>query len=100
MTALTNQEERKVGGEWKVDDAPEGYRKVLERAVIGLRVEIESMEGRWKLSQEKNSGDWNGVVNGVKSMNPTTQNASSEPDNIVNLVEKAGWRWGQDRESK
>lgn len=100
MTALTDQEESKVGGGWKVDDVPEGYRKILERAVVGLRVEVESMEGRWKLSQEKNSGDWNGVVNGVKSLNSTIRTASNESDNIVELVEKAGWRWGQDRESK
>ena len=57
------------GGEaWKVSDAPAGYIKVLQRAVVGVEIEIERLEGKFKMSQEMGLGDRRGVVEGLEGL--------------------------------
>ncbi|KAJ4374782.1 hypothetical protein N0V83_001858 [Neocucurbitaria cava] len=51
-------------GAWKVDDAPEKYVDLLQKAIIGIEIEIERLEGKFKMSQELGKGDREGVVKG------------------------------------
>ena len=53
---------------WAVGDAPENYTAALKRAIIGVEIRIESMGGKFKMSQELSEGDRQGVVNGFKEM--------------------------------
>jgi transcriptional regulator len=53
---------------WKVTDAPERYIQLMMKNIIGVEIEITSMAGRFKWSQEKPLGDRNGVINGFNDM--------------------------------
>ena len=53
---------------WKVTDAPESYIEIMKKNIIGIEIEITSMGGRWKMSQEKKKGDRDGVIEGIRKM--------------------------------
>lgn len=63
-----SEAEGEGGGQspWKLDDAPENYIKLLKKNIVGMQVEITRVEGRFKVSQEKNVGDRGGVVEGLE----------------------------------
>ena len=67
---LSEQNERAQGHQrpWKVGDAPEKYIEILKKAIIGMEIEITRIEGRWKMSQELGEGDWQGTVDGFRSL--------------------------------
>lgn len=46
---------------WAVGDAPEPYIEKLQRALVGLRIEVEEIRGAMKLSQNRNEDDLAGV---------------------------------------
>ena len=54
---------------WSVADAPAVFISKLINAVVGLEVEIDDMIGNFKLSQNKDEHDYNGVLNGLKKSN-------------------------------
>lgn len=53
---------------WEVADAPSRYIELLKKNIIGIEIEIKSMAGRFKMSQEKPIGDRNGVIEGFKNL--------------------------------
>lgn len=53
---------------WKITDAPEAYIAILKKNIVGLRVEITRIEGRFKVSQERPVNDRGGVVEGLERM--------------------------------
>lgn len=69
---------------WKVDEAPEGYLKILKKNIVGLEVEVTRISGKVKMSQEKGGGDRQGVVGGFKALGTQTG------DVIAGLVEEKG----------
>lgn len=54
-----------VRGDW---DYPKEYIAALEKNIVGLRVDITRIEGRFKVSQEKGNKDRGGVVDGLEQM--------------------------------
>ncbi|WP_132141394.1 FMN-binding negative transcriptional regulator [Luteibacter rhizovicinus] len=42
---------------WSVDDAPSDYVERLLGAIVGLRIPIARIEGKWKLSQNRTADD-------------------------------------------
>ena len=61
VEALTTQLEKTRHSEWKVSDAPKDYLDMMLKATIGIEVEIQSIEGKFKLSQNKAGIDRDGV---------------------------------------
>ncbi|KAF4548663.1 Hypothetical protein D9617_26g078760 [Elsinoe fawcettii] len=55
-------------GAWKVQDAPESYVGLLSKAIIGIEIEVERLEGKWKMSQELKEGDREGTVEGFERL--------------------------------
>ncbi|CAG7927305.1 unnamed protein product [Penicillium olsonii] len=53
---------------WEIADAPGEYIAALLKNIIGMRIEITRIEGRFKVSQEKGAGDRGGVVEGLQGM--------------------------------
>jgi transcriptional regulator len=47
--------------QWRVSDAPEDYVRAMLRGIVGLRIAVETLEGKWKLSQNKGEADFEGV---------------------------------------
>jgi transcriptional regulator len=66
---LTNQsEERLDGTAWKVEDAPDSYVELLKKAIIGIEIEVTSLGGKFKMSQEMGKEDRAGIVNGFQKL--------------------------------
>lgn len=57
---------------WRVDEAPEGYLRVLKRNIVGLSMEVERIEGKVKMSQERKRGDREGIIEGLGRLGTDT----------------------------
>lgn len=55
-------------GPWNLSDAPESYIKLLQKNIIGVEIVIERLEGKFKMSQEMQQGDRDGVIKGFESL--------------------------------
>jgi len=67
LEALTRQHEPSRAGNWEVTDAPDAYIAQQMRAIVGVEITIERLEGKWKMSQNRSSADIDGVVNGLST---------------------------------
>jgi transcriptional regulator len=65
VSILTDRFEAERSAPWSVSDAPEPYIAGMLRAIVGVRLVIERVEGARKLSQNKNAADFNGVRAGL-----------------------------------
>lgn len=61
VTALSNRHEAERAAPWHVSDAPDGYIDALLRAIVGLEITISALEGKYKLSQNRDVADRAGV---------------------------------------
>jgi transcriptional regulator len=65
VTALTAMHENKRVEPWAVSDAPASYIDSLVRGIVGFELTIESLEGKAKLSQNREQRDRDGVRDGL-----------------------------------
>ena len=65
VTELTTQQEASEAQPWAVSDAPENYVDVMLRGIVGFRFAITRLEGKWKMSQNREMPDRQGVVAGL-----------------------------------
>ncbi len=65
VTELTAQQERSVAKPWAVSDAPERYIETHLRGIVGFRFAVTRLEGKWKMSQNRETQDRHGVVAGL-----------------------------------
>src|SRR5262245_55283588 len=66
VTALTELHEGKRAAPWAVTDAPADFIAQHLRGIIGFRLAIDRLEGKWKLSQNRPAADREGVVAGLE----------------------------------
>src|ERR1700761_5353493 len=69
VTALSAAQENKRPEPWAVSDAPAGYIDSLLRAIVGFELTIETLEGKAKLSQNREARDRDGVREGLEHEN-------------------------------
>lgn len=50
---------------WKMHDAPEDYLQTMMGAVVGIEIPIASIQGKWKVSQNRPRADREGVAKGL-----------------------------------
>ncbi|MFT5136154.1 MAG: transcriptional regulator [Candidatus Azotimanducaceae bacterium] len=67
LNTLTNKSERHQTAPWKVADAPEGYIERQVAGIVGIEISLSSMQGKWKMSQNKSASDHQGVVDGLSN---------------------------------
>jgi transcriptional regulator len=67
VTELTTQQESSEAQPWAVSDAPESYIDVMLRGIVGFRFAITRLEGKWKMSQNRETEDRLGVVSGLNA---------------------------------
>jgi transcriptional regulator len=65
LSDLTNALEIDESSPWKVSDAPEGYIEKQLGGIVGLEIDINSLEGQWKLSQNQPANNRFGVIKGL-----------------------------------
>ncbi|HEY8230568.1 MAG TPA: FMN-binding negative transcriptional regulator [Rhodanobacteraceae bacterium] len=65
LTQLTDRNEAGRTHRWHVTDAPDDYLRKEMRHIIGIELRIESLVGRYKLSQNRNAADQEGARAGL-----------------------------------
>jgi len=65
LEALTDHHESGQPQPWKISDAPEDHVEKLLRAIVGIEVTIERIEGKFKLSQNHPVPNREGVIAGL-----------------------------------
>jgi len=67
VTELTAQQETNEVKPWAPSDAPESFVEVMLRGIVGFRFAFTQLEGKWKMSQNRQATDRNGVVRGLET---------------------------------
>jgi len=67
VTALTDKHESRFAAPWQVNDAPADYLERQLRGIVGIRMVIDLLEGKAKLSQNRSTADQAGVVAGLRA---------------------------------
>lgn len=65
LERLTATHEARQAQPWRVSDAPAAYIDQLLRAIVGIEITIDRIEGRWKMSQNRSEADQQGVHTGL-----------------------------------
>lgn len=66
LTRLTDAHEAHRAQPWAVTDAPEAFVTKQLRAIVGIELVVERVEGKAKLSQNRSDADRAGVVAGLR----------------------------------
>jgi transcriptional regulator len=82
---LTDFKETAREKPWAVDDAPETFIDSQIKGIVGIEIEITSIEGKWKVSQNRPVEDRVGVVQGLE-----TESATPDAPDMVRLVKAYG----------
>jgi transcriptional regulator len=65
VSALSDRHEAGRAAPWAVSDAPANYVEALLRAIVGFELTVTKLEGKWKLSQNRDAADRAGVRGGL-----------------------------------
>jgi len=57
VSALSHAQESLRPAPWQIGDAPESYIDSMLRGIVGFELIIESLEGKYKLSQNRDEAD-------------------------------------------
>ena len=68
LERLTNAQEASQPAPWRVGDAPADYIDKLLRAIVGIEIPIERLEGKLKASQDEAVRDRIGTVEGLRGL--------------------------------
>ncbi len=67
VTRLTDRHESGRAERWRVSDAPQAYVDKQLRAIIGVEFQVERVEAKAKLSQNRSDEDREGVIAGLEA---------------------------------
>lgn len=76
---LTRHKEAARAAPWQVADAPESFLAAQIKGIVGLEIPIARIEGKWKVSQNRNAADQAGVAAGLRG-------SGEEADQIAAMV--------------
>ncbi|MCG8563023.1 MAG: FMN-binding negative transcriptional regulator [Hyphomicrobiales bacterium] len=80
ITSLTDHYERELAAPWAVSDAPDDFVQRQLRAIVGIEIPVARLEGKWKVSQNRNAADRAGVAKGLSA------SADAEDRSVAALV--------------
>jgi len=66
---MTDTHEAPRAAPWAVSDAPADYVDQMLRAIVGFKLRITRLEGKWKMSQNRPEQDVSGVLEGLTREN-------------------------------
>jgi transcriptional regulator len=79
---LTTQQEQTQARPWALSDAPQSYVDAMLRGIVGFRFVITRLEGKWKMSQNRELNDQLGVAKGLD------QRAEGDDLEIADLIQR------------
>ncbi len=62
VTRLTASQEAPLEKPWQVSDAPPDYVDAMLQAIVGIEIPITRLQGKWKMSQNRQPQDRDGVI--------------------------------------
>lgn len=83
LSRLTDVHEAPQAASWRVADAPAPFIDQLMRAIVGIQIPIDRLEGKLKASQDEAWADREGTVNGLRACPGEAAQA------MADLVQKA-----------
>ncbi len=69
VSGLTDHMESSRADRWQVTDAPDSFIQKQLNGIVGLEIAVTRMEGKWKMSQNRNPEDRAGVLTGLVDTN-------------------------------
>lgn len=69
VAALSARHEAGRPDAWAVSDAPKDFIEAMLKGIVGFRMTITRLEGKWKMSQNRPAPDRDGVVRGLRCGN-------------------------------
>jgi transcriptional regulator len=72
VARLTRQHEAAEPRPWKMGDSPTEYIDTMLKAIVGLEIRIERIEGKAKLSQNRDDRDRLGAADALKALGRDT----------------------------
>jgi len=66
VSQMTNIHEPTYQSNWKLADAPEDYVQMMLQAIIGVEIEVSSLVGKFKLSQNRSPSEYAGVIENLQ----------------------------------
>jgi transcriptional regulator len=76
LEQLTYGQEASRPSPWAVSDAPDDYIATQMKAIVGLEIPVTRIEGKWKMSQNKDEADRQGVIDGLRDECDPHRNAA------------------------
>jgi transcriptional regulator len=68
VARLTDTHEAPRATPWAVRDAPADYITTMLRAIVGIELPVTELVGKWKVSQNRNAADRDGVARGLAAL--------------------------------
>jgi len=87
---LTAVMEKKRKSSWQVSDAPADYIENMLNAIVGIELTITRIQGKWKVSQNRDALDREGVAFGL------TDPDSTPSDQLMSVIVQQGKGIGLD----
>jgi transcriptional regulator len=78
VSQMTDIHEPTYQSNWKLDDAPEEYVQMMLKAIVGIEITVESLVGKFKLSQNRPPEDYEAVVEHIEQSPIETLQAMRE----------------------
>jgi transcriptional regulator len=78
LERLVKRNEDSRAEPWKLTDAPADYLREQMQYIVGLELRIEKLEGRYKLSQNRDAADREGARAGLASGNERERAVAAE----------------------
>lgn len=72
LEAITASQESRFDHPWQVSDAPADFTAQLMRGLVGIEIEVTSLEGKWKIGQNRSAVDRAGVAAGLRGLGETS----------------------------
>ena len=66
VTRLTERHEGERAAPWAVTDAPADFIDATLKAIVGIEIRLSSLQGKWKVSQNRQRADQEGVASGLR----------------------------------
>jgi transcriptional regulator len=87
VTRLTERHETGRTAPWHVADAPADFLDAMLKAIVGIEIEVTRVEGKFKLSQNRDAADRTGVVLGLEA--DAASERQSEADALAQAMQAA-----------
>lgn len=85
---LTQTHEAQRAVPWAVSDAPDDYIETMLRAIVGIEIELSALQGKWKVTQNRNAADRQGVAYGLEQQGQLSRDAQALA--MAQLVARGG----------